>query len=47
LALNLYFAHSYGKSVVAADYPAGHSANFGYLELVYKWGVAQRASSAK
>lgn len=39
LALNLYYAHSYGKSVVAADYPAGHSANFGYLELVYKWGI--------
>jgi hypothetical protein len=41
LALNLYYAHSYGKSVVTADYPAGHSANFGYLELVYKWGIKQ------
>lgn len=44
LALNLYYAHSFGKSVVAADYPAGHSANFGYLELVYKWGVQQSPS---
>jgi hypothetical protein len=46
-ALNLYYAHSYGKSVVAADYPAGHSANFGYLELVYKWGIKQNPSPAK
>ena len=34
--LNLYYAHFYGKSVVAADFPQGKSANFGYLELVYK-----------
>lgn len=46
-ALNLYYAHAYGKSVVAGDYPAGPSANFGYLELVYKWGVKQRAPSFK
>ncbi len=38
VALNLYYAHSYGKSVIAADYPAGKQANFGYLELVYTWG---------
>jgi len=42
LAMNLYYAHSYGKSVVAADFPQGKAANFGYLELVYKWGVKQR-----
>jgi hypothetical protein len=42
LAVNLYYAHSYGKSVVAADFPQGKAANFGYLELVYKWGVKQR-----
>ena len=47
LALNLYYAHSYGKSVIAADYPAGHSANFGYLELVYKWGVKQHTPPTK
>ena len=41
LALNLYYAHSYGKSVVAADYPARPSSNYGYLELVYKWGKHQ------
>ena len=45
LAVNLYYGHSYGKAVVAADYPHGPSANFGYLELVYKWGVKQRVAS--
>jgi hypothetical protein len=43
-ALNLYYAHSYGKSVVTADYPSGPSANFGYLELVYRWGLTQGAT---
>lgn len=47
LALNLYYAHSYGRSVVVSDYPAGHAANFGYLELVYKWAVKQRSSATK
>jgi hypothetical protein len=46
-ALNLYYAHSYGKSVVAADYPSGHSANFGYLELIYIWGAKYHTSSVK
>lgn len=46
-ALNLYYSHSYGKSVIAADYPAGHCANFGYLELVYKWGTKQHSPSTK
>jgi hypothetical protein len=40
-ALNLYYGHSFGKSVVAVDYPASHQANFGYLELIYKWGLKQ------
>lgn len=46
-ALNLYYSHSYGKSVIAADYPAGHAANFGYLELVYKWGLKQQPTPTK
>jgi hypothetical protein len=46
-ALNLYYAHSYGKSVVAADYPAGPSANFGYLELIYRWDAKQHTASAR
>jgi hypothetical protein len=43
LAVNLYFAHSFGKSAIAAIYPADASANFGYLELVYRWGIPQRS----
>jgi hypothetical protein len=39
LALNLYYAHADGKSIVAADYPAGSAANFGYLELLYRWSA--------
>ena len=46
LALNLYFAHAAGKSIVAADYPGGSGANFGYLELLYKWGTRQRVAAA-
>ena len=46
-ALNLYYAHSFGKSVVKTDYPSGQSANFGYLELVYKWGLRQTPAPAK
>ena len=44
LAVNLYFAHSFGKSAIAAIYPADRGANFGYLELVYRWGIAQRST---
>ena len=46
-ALNLYYARSFGKSVVATDYPAGHDATLGYLELVYKWGIKQYPAPAK
>jgi hypothetical protein len=46
LALNLYYGHSFGRSVVHADYPHGSSANFGYLELIYKWGIPQRPIAA-
>jgi len=42
VALNLYYAHSFGRSVVRADYPAGSGANFGYLELVYRRSVKQK-----
>ena len=45
--LNLYYAHSIGKSVVSAIYPTGPTANFGYLELVYKWGIKQKPSTTK
>ena len=47
LALNLYYAHSFGRSVVRSDYPVGAQANFGYLELVYKLTHRQKAVPAK
>jgi hypothetical protein len=39
LDVNLYYAHSWGKSVVGAIYPANRSAQMGYLELVYHWNT--------
>lgn len=45
-AVNLYYARSFGRSVLAADYPAGNNANFGYLELLYRWGVKQSPKHA-
>jgi hypothetical protein len=42
IALTAYYAHAWGKSVVAAIYPVGHTAQYGYLEMTYKWGKQQR-----
>jgi hypothetical protein len=42
LAFNTYYAHSFGKTVVAATYPLERDANYGYFELVYK---LQRSTS--
>lgn len=42
VAVNFYYGHAWGKSVVKKIYPAGGNAQFGYIELVYKWGAAQR-----
>jgi hypothetical protein len=36
LSLNLYYAHAFGKSVVASIYPADRASNYGYFELNYK-----------
>ena len=47
LNLNLYYAHSYGKSAISAIYPTGPTGNYGYLELVYKWGIKQTAANAR
>jgi hypothetical protein len=47
LLLTAYYAHSWGKSVIGAIYPAQKSAQFGYMELVYRWGLPQRASGSK
>jgi hypothetical protein len=45
LALNLYYAHPWGKSVVGAIYPAGRNSQYGYVELVYRLDKAQRRSA--
>ena len=47
LAVNAYYGHSFGKSVVGAIYPASREANFGFLEVVYRWSVAQRSATGK
>ena len=41
LAVNFYYAHAWGKSAIAAIYPADENAQLGYVELVYRWGVKQ------
>lgn len=41
VALTAYYAHAWGKSVVAAIYPVGKTAQYGYLETTYKWGKPQ------
>lgn len=42
LDVNFYYAHAWGKNVVQAIYPDNHSAQFGYVEFNYRWGVPQR-----
>lgn len=41
LDLNFYYAHAWGKSVVAAIYPTNRNAQYGYIEMVYHWGRSQ------
>ena len=45
VAVNFYYGYAWGKSVVKKIYPADDNAQFGYVELVYKWGAAQRGSA--
>jgi hypothetical protein len=35
IALNFYYAHVWGESVMENIYPDGHNAQFGYVEMVY------------
>jgi hypothetical protein len=44
LAVNLYYAHVWGKQVVAAIYPTDKNEQFGYAEFVYRWGIPQKAA---
>jgi len=47
VALNLYYAHSFGRSVVHTDFPSGAGANYGYLELIYRWNSKQHRTPGK
>ncbi len=43
IAVNFYYAHTWGKTVVQKIYPTNANSNYGYVEFVYKWGVNQRS----
>ena len=42
VAANFYYAHVSGKSVVGKIYPEDGNAQYGYVELVYRWERAKR-----
>jgi hypothetical protein len=39
LDVNMYYAYSWGKSVIGSIYPQDRQAQMGYLELVYHWNL--------
>ena len=45
VSVNCYYAHAWGKSVIAAIYPVDRNAQYGYVELVYHWGIRQRKTA--
>ena len=45
VGVNLYYAHVFSKSAINFFYPTGSDANYGYAELVYRWGAATPASA--
>ncbi|HZZ40124.1 MAG TPA: alginate export family protein [Acidobacteriaceae bacterium] len=42
LAVNLYYGYGWGKRAVSAIYPTGSNIQFGYAELVWRWGLTSR-----
>lgn len=42
LTVNFYYGHANGKSVVESVYPADRNAQFGYAEVIYRWGETPR-----
>ena len=42
MTANFYYGHAAGKSVPSSVYPSGHDAQFGYAEVIYRWGEARR-----
>ncbi|WP_026443813.1 alginate export family protein [Pseudacidobacterium ailaaui] len=47
VALNFYYAHTWGKQVIEKIYPANHDAQYGYAELVYRFDIEQRGGQKK
>jgi hypothetical protein len=39
IALSFYYGYAQGKTVAAAIYPSNHNMQYGFVELVYHWGV--------
>ncbi len=37
ISLSAYYAHAYGKTVIAAIYRCNRDSNYGYFELNYKF----------
>lgn len=42
MAVGLYYAKTWGKSVVSNIYPANKDSQYGYAELVYRWDKTQK-----
>jgi hypothetical protein len=47
LAINLYYGHGWGKSVVKAIYPTNPNIQLGYVELIYRWGASTGGGKSK
>lgn len=47
LDINAYYAYAQGKTVVAAIYPTNRNMQYGYLEIVYHWGIPQGVKARK
>jgi hypothetical protein len=45
VALNFYYSHPWGKSVVGAIYPTDRDSQYGYVEFVYQWGRTLRGAA--
>jgi hypothetical protein len=42
VALNFYYAHVWGKSVIEKIYPANRNAQYGYVEMICRFDPQQR-----
>jgi hypothetical protein len=44
VALNFYYARPWGKSVIGQIYPNDRNAQYGYVEMVYRFDIEQRGT---